>query len=94
MIEDLVVLGGYVENEDPGLENHVASFSPLVSTSRYKQFRAVSKWYWEGSSFSTFGERGGGGESYAENEDPGQIFLIIENRVVSYSPLVSRSRCE
>ena len=40
------------------------------------------------------GGGGGGGESYAENEDPGQIFLIIENRVVSYSPLVSRSRCE
>ena len=37
------------------IKNVFVCYTPLVSRSRYKQFRAVSKWFWRGSSFSTFG---------------------------------------
>ena len=39
------------------LDNRVVSYpvSVEVARSRYEQFRAVSKWLWAGSSFSTFG---------------------------------------
>ena len=42
--------------------------SPLEFTSRshYKQFRAISKWFWGGLRFLHFGR-------YVENQDPGQF---------------------
>ena len=53
------------------------SYTPLVSRSRYKQFRVVSKWFYGGSSFSrSLFSR------FRKRRRPWSKFWLIENGVV------------